>query len=276
MTEKDDLTRRERISALLGLDLPRDEGAPVGPRPDTEDLAALLDDSLDSTRRAQVISHLVHDDALYEEWRLLSEHADLLPDTQTADDTAAPTSAPWWQRLAGWRPALAAAGVAAALTLVVLTRQGDPIDGLYRDHGEALAANLSELPEIASRSVPGEWNEWQTALAAGLYDGLGKLGVEGDVMGIRHSALKDAAERHAGDDADSLKPVHDTGRLASMALVACQTGSPGPAADVLKQLEKRWDKVAPDSPVPAPEIKKAQPLQSACAFSDWALASLRQ
>lgn len=275
MTEKDDLTRRERISALLGLDLPRDQGGPVGARPDTEDLAALLDGRLDDTRRARVISHLVHDDALYEEWQLLAAHADLLPDAQASGESAAPEPAPWWRRWRGWRPALAAAGVAAALTVVVLTRQGDPIDGLYRDHGDTLAANLGELPEIASRSMPAEWNDWQTALAAGTYDGLAKLGIEGDVMGIRRTDLKEAAARYAGGNTDARKPVHDTGRLALMALVACQTGSPGPAADVLKQLEKRWEKVAPDSPVPAPEINKAQPLESACAFSDWALASLR-
>lgn len=70
--------RAERIRMLLALEALPEARRPTGSPPDVEDLAALLDGRLGAGRRAEVISHLVHDDALYEDWLLLGEHLDLL------------------------------------------------------------------------------------------------------------------------------------------------------------------------------------------------------
>ncbi|MCG8439506.1 MAG: hypothetical protein MI751_15585, partial [Pseudomonadales bacterium] len=48
-----------------------------GTPPDDEDLAALLDNLLDPQRRAEVISHLAHDPALYRRWHRLLNDQDL-------------------------------------------------------------------------------------------------------------------------------------------------------------------------------------------------------
>ena len=68
--------RQEEYLSRIALALSK-RPALQGATPDDEDLAALLDNFLDPQRRAEVISHLAHDPALYRRWHRLLNDQDL-------------------------------------------------------------------------------------------------------------------------------------------------------------------------------------------------------
>ncbi|WP_162925724.1 hypothetical protein [Isoalcanivorax indicus] len=282
MTEHDMQQRLDQLRALLGLDLVLPERDPAGPAPDSEDLAALLDGSLDATRRAQVISYLLVDDDLYEEWLLLSEHADLLPapapaPVATGDETTDLDTLTWWQRLTGWRPAVLVGAVAATALVITLNRDAtqDPIDQLYAQHTAALHQALGTLPDVVSRSPSQPWNTWQLALASGLDDGLDALNHERNLYDIDRQRLHEAGDRYRGQRSAELDDVADTGRLALLGVLICAQQDDAAAQSVMRELTPRWSAVSAGSPVAAPELDPAEALESACMAGEWALQALR-
>ena len=284
MTEHDMQQRLDHLRALLGLDLVQPDRPPAGPAPDSEDLAALLDGSLGTTRRAQVISYLLVDDDLYEEWLLLSEHADLLPSPApatapeaTANTTTEQDTLPWWQRLTGWRPAVLVGAVAATAVVITLNRDAtqDPIDQLYAQHTAALHQALGTLPDVVSRSPSQPWNAWQQALASGLDDGLDALNHERNLYDIDRQRLHEAGDRYRGQRSAELDEVADTGRLALLGVLICAQQDDAAAESVMRELTPRWSAVSAGSPVATPELDPAEALESACMAGEWALQALR-
>ncbi|MCH8544426.1 MAG: hypothetical protein LAT61_12715 [Alcanivorax sp.] len=275
--------RLDQLRALLGLvDLAVPDREPSGPIPDSEDLAALLDNSLDATRRAQVISHLLVNDDLYEDWLLLTEHADLLPDArpQTAAEVTtatAPAGAenPWWLRLGSWRPTMAAAAVIALVVGIAYNPATDPVDKLYAEYGSGLHQTLAALPDVTSRSPSRPWETWQLALASGLDEGLDTLGHERNLYDIDRERLHDASVRYRGLRNTQLDEVRDTGRLALLGVLVCAQQNEAAAESVIRELSPRWSSVSAGAPVSAPELDPGDALESACMAGEWALQSLR-
>ena len=272
--------RLDQLSALLGLDLAVPDREPSGPIPDSEDLAALLDNSLNATRRAQVISHLLVNDDLYEDWLLLTEHADLLPDTSpqtavVATTTQAGADNPWWLRLGSWRPTMAAAAAIALVVGIAYNPATDPVDKLYAQYGDGMHQTLAALPEVTSRSPSRPWDTWQLALASGLDDGLDTLGHQRNLYDIDRERLREADVRYRGMRNTRLDAVRDAGRLALMGVLVCAQQDDAAAESVMRELSPRWSSVSASSPITAPELDPADALESACVAGEWAMQALR-
>lgn len=270
--------RLDQLSALLGLDLAVPDREPSGPLPDSEDLAALLDNSLNATRRAQVISHLLVNDDLYEDWLLLTEHADLLPDARPQTEAVAAQPGadnPWWLRLGSWRPTMAAAAVIALVVGIAYNPATDPVDKLYAEYGSGLHQTLAGLPDVTSRSPSRPWETWQLALASGLDEGLDTLGYQRNLYDIDRERLHGASVRYRGLRNTQLDEVRDAGRLALLGVLVCAQQDDAAAESVMRELSPRWSSVSANSPITAPELDPADALESACVAGEWALQALR-
>ena len=274
MTDAQKRQRLERLEALLGLEL-GDPGEPAGKLPDSEDLAALLDGSLSITRRAQVISHLLVDESLYQEWCLLSEHADLLPDP-TPTGAAGGSAAPWWRRMPFWGGGLLTGAVAVTALVVTLGQDpADPVDAFYARHADSLGRSLAGLPEVAVRSPAQPWEEWQFALASGLDEGLARLGYDRDLMDIQRQRLREAGVRYRGGRDPEMDALHEAGRLALAGALVCRAEDRELAETVVRELEPRWSAVTAHTPQLAEALDPDNSLESACLAGDWALQALR-
>ena len=67
-TKQQQSDRDDLAIARLTLNISKSASTPVGPVPDEAELAALVENKLETVRRAQVISHIANNNGLYERW----------------------------------------------------------------------------------------------------------------------------------------------------------------------------------------------------------------
>lgn len=196
--------------------------APQGISPDEEDLAALLDNLLSEPRRAEVISHLAHDAALYERWQQLLIDQDLWFEEDTASNVTSIASAraprrPWWQPAGGFT------AVAAALFAgwLVVKPGGEmlTLDQAYQQFSPELTMYLDEQPNMRALPVPMDDNTM--AILAGVHAGQQSLKAETSFAGIGKAQLVLAAEEYQHRFGKTITPAHEWGRWLLLSDAIC-------------------------------------------------------
>lgn len=230
---------KEQIAARLGLHAAPAASGAVGQPPTAEDFGALYEGSLDATRRAQVLSHITTDRAIYRRWlEVVEGQASLDPQLSATDQVAATHSRPSllsrlsrWMRESLWVPAGAGSVAAAALVVVMLlpsNEQGpapgawDDVDTIYSEFGNQWNRAPGTLSDrrVRGAKTPSAPTAEQQALYEGMRDGLAALDDTLPQMWLPELAV-DPAQVQALPEA-----LHDTlraaGRLATLARFQCQ------------------------------------------------------
>ncbi len=205
--------------------------SPVGAASDLEDLAALLDNRLDATRRAQVISHLAQDPELYAQWQQLLTYHHLLPQSEIAE---APGITVWSQlhaRLGRWLTPVSGSVLASALlvgTLVFWPQQQTlTVDDLYASHQSQLISFLDQRPILKIRALPKVMNDHQVQILAGIEQGQRSVGKTGSIAGIAAAQLDAASEQYQQRYGETRTERFQLGRwlLISQALCGQDAGA---------------------------------------------------
>ena len=183
MTKDDQQTRRDKAQALLALAATR-EPAAVDDTPSDEELAQFLENSLDSTRRAQIQYTIAHNDDVFQRWSALVETANTLGVETFAGQPAKRQDSLIMRWMKDVREHLLGYGLtggaitAALLAVLVLPGGGTGVDKLYDQYGQ----QWQRFPE-PRLVVRGAGNTDTVSLSApaaavhdGIVEGLNQLG----------------------------------------------------------------------------------------------------
>ncbi|MAX56884.1 MAG: hypothetical protein CL537_15455 [Alcanivoracaceae bacterium] len=205
-----------------------------GTPPDDEDMAALLDNLLDPQRRAEVISHLAHDPALYRRWHRLLNDQDLWVEHNNALNLSSAARKPrrWWQPAGG----LTAAAAALFAGWLALKPGMDPLtlDQAYQQFSPELSSYLDEQPNM--RDLPVAQDDDINEILAGIHDGQQSQGVLSSFAGIGKAQLALASEHYRQQFGEQLTVRHEWGRWLLLSDALCNT-----APDKLEQLTRPAD-----------------------------------
>ena len=136
MNELDTGDRAQRALALLGLRMDGAESVAVGEEPSAEDFAALYEGELEAARRAQVLSHIASNPAIYRRWIDAVAAMGAMDTNPLADTAEKPSPEPFLQRALNWlregfrTPALVGSVSAAALVAILVIL---PFDDVHAD-----------------------------------------------------------------------------------------------------------------------------------------------
>ena len=116
MSEHDISNPQDRILAKLALTATKEE-APKGQVPSDEELALLIQNKLDFTRKQEVLSHLNANEALFAQWMMLIEMMEVPSHTKAnPKQTAQSILADWFFN---WKAALGGAAVAVFAVVLI-------------------------------------------------------------------------------------------------------------------------------------------------------------
>lgn len=224
-------SRQQKASALLALGLLRDRksNSVSDVAPSDEELAALLEGSLDTTRRAQIMESLAADPAAFSRWMALVEAADTLGIEAFAQQPVSMSQrAGVVVKLADFAKnqfrmlATAGTGLAAAAS-VFLIFSGEPgyrggVDELYQGYG----AGWSQMPaeQIRTRSTGGAFKRAlqpdELALRQGVVAGAARLGPEFVLQGVAADITVSAAsgEQLSADEQQLLQSLGEVAVLS--------------------------------------------------------------
>ena len=192
-----------------------------GTPPDDEDLAALLDNLLDPQRRAEVISHLAHDPALYRRWHRLLNDQDLWVEHNNVLNLSSAARKPrrWWQPAGG----LTAAAAALFAGWLALKPGMDPLtlDRAYQQFSPELSRYLDEQPNM--RDLPVAQDDDINEILAGIHQGQQSQGLLSSFAGIGKAQLAQASERYRQQFGEQLTARHEWGRWLLLSDVLCHT-----------------------------------------------------
>jgi len=163
------LKKNDYIISQLGLQFGQVEASLDNPKPDAEEMAALLDNGLDAARKKQVLAHLACDPELYSLWLQLIESAQQIKDDDTEsvhEKTKSTQDIHTNNFINQWRhwlqdffyPQSAALGggfatIAVIVMAVIFTPDTfnpyERIDGMYDHWGEAIATTwTTKQPQV--------------------------------------------------------------------------------------------------------------------------------
>ncbi|MDI3324301.1 hypothetical protein QKW35_07915 [Pontibacterium granulatum] len=217
-----DNSRQQEWLARIALEFSQVD-TPVGERPDLEDLAAMLDNRLDSSRRAQVISHLACDSALYARWQQLLNHHPVWSGESAGVGTPVSLLQQLRERFNVWLlPVSGSALASLALVAFILWPRPSAIDQLYSNHHLALVKYLDGRVETKLRALPVELNGKQVQILAGIHSGLQSVGRTGGIDGIPGELLTDAGGRYASQFGEQKTEYFEQGRWLLMGLSLCR------------------------------------------------------
>ncbi|MDI9245941.1 hypothetical protein [Marinobacter sp. CHS3-4] len=225
------------------------KGEPIGDRPDPEELAALYEGALSETRRAEVLSHLAGDDAVYAQWLMSFEYAEELgilgedPIPEAASVTAGETAredhgASFAGKLKNLFnlytlvPGTALAGLAVFM-LFFQASQPSGVEGLYQEYGVSASGQL----QLPTRSLGNFWDEPEPerfVVSQGFKTGLDRLAIDASSMKL----LANESEQ-PGTDAlrdDQRATLSAVGQWAAITYVQCS----GQTADYFVAAEHVW------------------------------------
>ncbi len=214
-----------------------------GPKPDSEDLAALLDNRMPLQRRQQVISHLANNSELYSQWQQLLNDLDSWElsgaEANTFNGNNKVSSIAGAHRVSRWKfwaAGFTGLGTAAAALIVgwLILSPGtdDPLslDQAYAEYSPQLVEFLNEQPRI--RALPITVNSETAALLAGIYAGQQKVGIARSFGGISEVQLELAQQQYGNKTQPSQNPEFERGRWLVIGAAICAS-EPGQISRVV-------------------------------------------
>ena len=228
-------SKLDKAAALLALGLSQSKADNATfAAPSDEELAAMLEGKLDTTRRAQIMDSMANDSETFARWMALVETADTLGLESFAQAEAVTTPgffASIAESLRNQFKTLAASGTGlAAAASVFLIFSGDSgldsdIEDLYSSHG----SRWSQMPveQISTRSASGLLKKTLSAedkaLKQGVLKGIESLGPEFSLQGANKSTTATDAEIDLSDKGYAL--LHSTGEIAALVHFKCALGA---------------------------------------------------
>lgn len=255
-TEQPHGDRREAAMAQLALQLRQGSDSRIaGAEPSDEELAALYENRLDNTRRAQILSYIAHSPAVYQRWIRCVEALAFMEEiatTKSVENTFAKTATPgalpqsepasgFFAKLFGNPTAVFGGGLATAFIIVlgvylttVMESEFDlkgGIDGIYQGWGGGLGSEWAALPESA-RPTPRlaergffskPKSDLQKVLETGFQTGMAIIGKQPLIeLGIdvdNLTAVNQTDIRSLTEE--QFDAVMETGRLVAATAVLC-------------------------------------------------------
>lgn len=224
----------KKVHAQIALQLTRRQIAAVGEPPGDEELAALSDGKLENTRRAQVMSHLAADEALYARFiALQSATAFVEGESESTQRSAMASHQPTFaERLRAWLRAPVFAGAITAMLVILLMPTLRPD---YSREVDELYDNIA-VSELDSRAIPesGQMDrpDPDKALAlsttrqlmeAGVRTGLEQVGLSQGLPGLSASGFEWLSlYNRIGLIQPSWRARYELGRLTALATLQCR------------------------------------------------------
>lgn len=258
MTSNTSSQRQDEYLSRIALALTQAQPA-QGSEPDDEDLAALLDNMLDATRRKEVISHLANNPALYQRWQQLLANHDLWisNNTVTSIASAGTKRRRWWQPAGG--VTAAAAALFAGWLVIKPGHDLLTLDQAYQQFSPQLTRYLDDQPYM--RALPVAVDSEVTDILAGIYQGQQTRNMTTSFAGIGRAQLVLASEEYQQRAGSSPTLGFEWGRWLLLSHAIC---SADPDSLTL---------IAPPTP---PNAETALPEPLNCAFVDTQVSALQQ
>jgi hypothetical protein len=232
----------------------------IGAEPTDEELAALYENKLDSTRRAQIMSHIANSPALHTRWiryvetlSYLNVPVKELPKTQINNKNRFST---FIDNLFNKKSVFAGGFATAAILVIVvsiLPQQNDidvqlSLNGAYDQWGGSLEQEWNQLPtgqkptpnyasDRSFFSEPKEKSELQQVLETGFKISMNKIGKKPfKDYGIDSSILSTVSSADVSNSmtASHYEALKHTGQIAGLAAVQCKLDVKSPRVDELK------------------------------------------
>lgn len=251
--------QKQRASVLLGLRMTREE--PMFASPTDEELTAMLENRLDTTRAAQIRHSIAHDPAVFSRWMAVVEMAETLhlagfakAPGKAASDTPSLISrikALFSNPLQG----LAAGGglAAAALAVVVVinmpTQYDSGVDQLYDSYGQqwqSLPSQVLPTRSNLTRAQKVELSAADKALKSGIKKGLDRLGDAFVLQQVNDfTDIQDLDSVRSALDTEQYQLLEAVGQAATLSFFKCSLGSNSDYYDAtLAYLESTVSKLA--------------------------------
>lgn len=233
-------TKQQQSAALLALGVSGRLESDY-PKPTDEELAQLIENSLDMTRRQQLMHIIANDPDTHKRWMALVDTASTLGIGAFAENTVE-TASPEANRKSFLAPiieffqnpfagmATAGGGFATAAAVLFLVFSGQPeyqknIDGLYSDFGDSWQS--MPAPRISKRGVTPatqvELSAYDQALQDGMLEGLQLLGPEFFLQGL--DVQQEQLQGNQGLENDQYAALKLSGKAAAISHFKCHLES---------------------------------------------------
>lgn len=283
------INKLERAQVQLALQVEGGDRQLYGNPPTAEELAAMADNKLDDTRRAQVMSYLANDPQYYRQWITLVES--LHDETQSAiEQTPQIKPVGAMQRVTDWlsnnfgKAAFATGTGAFAVAAAVILMLQPAVDlnkgvGTTYDRWGKQWDSVPK-PSLGQRGatlVFGEKSGESKALAGGIASGLAALGPTFKINGISADEVA-LTPGETGLDETTFEVFHESGRIAAISHFRCQQTTDaafyGHVNGLLDKVDEDLQSVTGEQSAALGKVlhSKADAKQRVCQFAEVAIA----
>lgn len=229
--------KRRKAEVLLALGAAQEQA--LFDKPTDEELAALVEGTLDTTRKAQLMNVIANDAESYARWVAAVEMADTLQlgafAPQAATD-AGTGKVSLLARLAAFvkNPLqLAPVGGGLAATALVIFLVGTPtdyqgeVDGLYKDYGQQWQGfpGASVQTRSLTKPKPPVLNAQDQVLKLGIQQGLQRLGDDFSLHNLSPEPDADISDSRAGLEKAQFNALQAAGQAAVLSYFKCAVGA---------------------------------------------------
>lgn len=283
--------KRRKAEVLLALGVAQEQA--LFDKPSDEELAAMVEGTLDTTRKAQLMNVIANDAESYARWVAAVEMAETLQIGQFAADSAMAQQSAGkgsvLQRLVAFiqnpfKLAPVGGGLAAAALVIFLvgtpTDYQGQVDGLYNDYGQQWQGIPGTSVQTRSLTKPQApvLTAQDEVLKLGIQQGLQRLGRGFSLHSLSPQPSSEVMETHAGLDKEQFNALQAAGQLAALSYFKCVVGATSGFFDNALVLQKalkldQYDDEA--SQQLASALQKSESTESAettvCRFSTVAI-----
>ena len=221
----------DKASVALALDLIKGKrDTLVGEAPDDEELAAFYDDTLEPTRRAQVIAYLANHEESYITWLNLVQTGNTLA-LKKADEHIAEGNTRFITRIKNTINAffnstayMSGAAFTAILVIIVsiqLSTSTVSVNHLYEEYGAVKIDNAFHLPSRGFNLFSAPVEAESIILSQGFLLGLERLG-ENDSVPDLHVLNHDLYDAEQALDHTAIQVYLDLGQWAAISYYQCK------------------------------------------------------